>query len=328
MTKDIWVFVEQVDGVARKVSLELLSAAAGFAQKTGGAVGAVLLGKELDAAVSSLTPYADRVYAIDDERFAVYTSDGYTLALTRLAEEYKPAVMLAGSTSMGRDLFPRVAMRLETGLASDCTDLDIEGEGKLVATRPIYGGKVFCQVAIPNSYPQMATVRPNTFGVETPNKTGELIKGDASFQETEIRQKVEGVEKVAQAMADVTEAEIVVGVGRGIKDPGNFKIVEAFADVLGATVGVTRAVVDNGWWDVNDQIGKSGKNISARLYFAFGLSGAIHHVLGIQTCKTVVAVNSDPNALIFSYADYGLVGDMMQVIPLLKDEIAKVKAEV
>jgi electron transfer flavoprotein alpha subunit len=174
----------------------------------------------------------------------------------------------------------------------------------------------------------MATVRPNTFPIEEINKSAELVRADAALQQIEIRQAVEGVEKAAQEKVDITEAEVVIGVGRGIKDPANFKAVQELADALGATVGVTRAVVDNGWWDVNDQIGKSGKNISAKLYFAFGLSGAVHHVLGIQTCKTVVAVNNDPNALIFNYADYGMVGDMMELIPVLKEEIIKVKAEV
>lgn len=328
MPEETWVFVEHVDGVIRKVSLELLCAACGFAQKTGGTVGAVVFGKGIDSTVENIKPYADRVYAIDDERLATYTSDGYALALTTLAREHTPAILLAGSTSMGKDLFPRVAVRLETGLASDCTDLEIGEDGRLLATRPVYGGKVFCQVSIPDSSPQMATVRPNTFPLEEMDKAAEVIRTDIALQETEVRQKVEGVEKTAQEKADVTEAEVVIGVGRGIKDPGNFKIVQELADVLGATIGVTRAVVDNGWWDVNDQIGKSGKNISARLYFALGLSGAIHHVLGIQTSKTVVAVNSDANALIFNYADYALVGDMMQVIPVLKEEIAKVKGEV
>ncbi len=328
MAKGIWVFVEKADGIVRKVSLELLCAASEFAQKTGDSVGAVLFGKAVDTAVENVKPYADRVYVMDDEKLATYTSDGYTLALTALAREHAPAILLAGSTSMGRDLFPRVAMRLETGLASDCTHLEIGKDGRLLATRPIYGGKVFAQVSIPDASPQMATVRPNTFPVEEMNKSAEVIRIDSPIQEAEIRQTVEGVERAAQEKVDVTEAEVVVGIGRGVKDPGNFKIVQELADVLGATVGVTRSVVDNGWWDVNDQIGKSGKNISAKLYFAFGVSGAVHHVLGIQTCKTVVAVNTDPNALIFDYADYGLVGDMMQVIPALKEEIAKAKSEV
>ncbi len=327
MSEEIWVFVEQVDGATRRVSFELLSAACKFAQERGGTVGAVVVGKGIDQAAESVKTYADRIYAIDDDKLAHYTADGYASALTTIVKTNGPAILLAGATSMGRDLFPRVAMRLETGLASDCTNLEIGENGKLVATRPIYGGKVFCQLSIPDSSPQMATVRPNTFPVEDVNKAGEVIRADVSVQETDIRLKFEGTEKATQEKADVTEADVVVGVGRGLKDPGNFKIVQEFADVLGATIGVTRSVVDNGWWDVNDQIGKSGKNISAKLYFAFGVSGAVHHVLGIQTCRTVVAVNNDPNALIFNYADYGLVGDMMQVIPILKEEIGKVKAE-
>jgi electron transfer flavoprotein alpha subunit len=328
MAGEIWVFVEHVDGIIRKVSLELLCAASGFAQKTGSAVGAVVFGKGIDATLENTKPYADRIYAMDDDRLAAYTSDGYTVALSALAREYTPAVLVAGSTAMGKDLFPRVAVRLETGLASDCTDLEIGADGRLVARRPIYGGKVFCQVSIPDTTPQMATVRPNIFPVQEMNQSAEVIRIDSPLQTGDIRLKIEGVEKAAREKVDVTEAEVVIGVGRGIRDPGNFNEVQDLAEVLGATVGVTRAVVDNGWGDVNDQIGKSGKNISARLYFAFGVSGAIHHVLGIQTCKTVVAVNSDPNALIFNYADYGLVGDMMRVIPALKEEIGKVKGEI
>ena len=328
MTGDIWVFVEHLDGAIRKVSLELLCAASGFAQETGGSVGATLFGEKIGSAVETVKPYADRIYALDDGRLETYTSDEYASALATLVSEYTPSILLAGSTSMGKDLFPRVAMRLNTGLAADCTDLEIAPDGKLLATRAIYGGKVFSQVSIPDSFPQMATVRPNTFPVEDGHKSAEVIQIDTPLQETEIRLKVEGREKAPQEKVDITEAEVVIGVGRGIKDPGNFETVKDLADVLSATIGVTRSVVDNGWWDVNDQIGKSGKNISAKLYFAFGVSGAVHHVLGIQTCKTVVAVNSDPKALIFNYADYGLVGDMMQVIPVLKEELAKAKAEV
>jgi electron transfer flavoprotein alpha subunit len=174
----------------------------------------------------------------------------------------------------------------------------------------------------------MATVRPNTFPVEAGGRTAEVIGTEGPLEGVVIRQKIEGIEKATQEKVDITEAEVVIGVGRGIRDPKNFAPVQELADALGATVGVTRSVVDNDWWDVNDQIGKSGKNISAKLYFAFGVSGAVHHVLGIQTCKTVVAVNTDPNALIFNYADYGLVGDMMQVIPVLKEEIEKIKGEI
>jgi electron transfer flavoprotein alpha subunit len=324
MTEEIWVFVEPLDGTVRKVSLELLCAASGFAKKSEAAVGAVVFGNGIDPVVQAVKPYADRVYVLEDRELSSYTSDGYTLALTDLVRAHTPAILLAGSTSMGKDLFPRVAMRLETGLASDCTHLEVQEDGRLIATRPIYGGKVFCQVSIPTD-PQMATVRPNTFPVEKIDKLAEPVVVDASLHGSEIRQRVEGVERAAREKVDVSEAEVVIGVGRGIKDPENLRIVEELAEVLGATVGVTRAVVDNGWWDVNGQIGKSGKNISARLYFALGLSGAVHHVLGIQTCKTAVAVNSDPNALIFNYADYGLVGDLMTVIPVLKDEIAKLK---
>ena len=324
MPNEIWVLAEQVDGRVKKITFELLTAGAGFSKKTNQAVGTVLLGNGLQEAVKSLTPYADKIYLIDDSALASYTSDAYLINMAPFIKEHQPSVLLGGATSTGKDLFPRLAMHLQTGYAPDCTGLTMEENGKLVAKRPLYGGKVFAEMAFSEAKPQMATVRNNTFLVnENLGKSAQVISISSHTDPSSLKKKVVGLEKAAGTKLDITEAEIVVAGGRGIKAPENFKIIEELADVLNASVGATRATVDEGWRDQKDQIGKSGKNISAKLYMAFGISGAIHHVLGIGTCKTVVAVDTDPNALIFNYADYGIVGDLFQIVPALTEELKK-----
>jgi len=327
MSNEIWVFAEQREGKVRKVSFELLSAGAEFAKKTNQAVGVVLLGNGLQEAVKSLTPFADKIYLMDDPVFASYTSDAYLINMAPLIKEHQPSVLLGGATSTGKDLFSRLSMHLQTGYAPDCTDLKMEESGKLIPKRPLYGGKVFAEMAFSEARPQMATIRNNTFLInENLKKSAQVISISSKTDPAGLKKKVVGLEKAAGTKLDITEAEIVVAAGRGIKAPENFKIMEELADALNASVGTTRATVDEGWRDLKDQIGKSGKNISAKLYMAFGISGAIHHVLGIGTCKTVVAVDNDPNALIFNYADYGIVGDLFQIIPALTEELKKVLA--
>ena len=324
MPNEIWVFAEQQDGKVRKVTFELLSAGLDFSKKTGQSVAAVLLGKGLEETVKTLTPFADNVYLLDHPALYPYTSDAYLMAIAPLVREYQPSILLGGATSTGKDLFPRLAMALQTGYAPDCTGLTLGEDRSLIAIRPLYGGKVFSEVAFLNARPQMATVRSNTFVVAgNPGKSGQIIPVTPRVDPSSLKKKVLGVDKAASAKLDITEAEIVVAAGRAIKGAEHFRIIEELADVLNASVGTTRAVVDEGWRDVKDQIGKSGKNISAKLYMAFGISGAIHHVLGIGTCKTVVAVDTDPNALIFNYADYGIVGDLFQIVPALTEEIKK-----
>ena len=312
MRGEIWVFAEQQEGKVKKIALELLSAGALFAEKTGQPLAALLLGSELKGAAESLMPFADKLYIWDDPELAVYSSDTYLPAIAAFVRERGPSVLLGGATSTGKDLFPRLAAHLRTGYAPDCTALTIEDDGNLVATRPLFGGKVFSEVTFSDDRPQMALVRSNTFFVDpNPKKSARPKK------------KVLAREKASEERVDISEAEIVVAAGRGIKAPENFRIVEELAAVLKASVGTTRATVDEGWRELKDQIGKSGKNISAKLYMAFGISGAIHHVLGIGTCRTVVAVDTDPNALIFNYADYGIVGDLFQIVPALTEELRK-----
>jgi len=324
MPNEIWVFAEHQDGRVRKTTFELLSAGAEFSKKTNQPVGAVLLGSGLQETVKSLAPFADKIYLMEDAVLTPYTSDAFVMGITQLVKEHQPSVLLGGATSTGKDLFPRLAMRLQTGYAPDCTGLAMEGDGHLVATRPLFGGKVFCKMTFSEARPQMATVRNNTFLVnENPGRSAEVISISPKIDRSSLKKKVLGLEKAAGAKLDITEADMVVAAGRGIKAADHFKMIEALADALNASVGTTRAVVDEGWRDQKDQIGKSGKNISAKLYMAFGISGAIHHVLGIGTCKTVVAVDTDPNALIFNYADYGIVGDLFQIVPALTEELKK-----
>jgi electron transfer flavoprotein alpha subunit len=322
MSNEIWVFVEQQEGKVRKVTFELLSAGAEFAKKTGSQLAAILLGSGLQETVKNLTPFADKIYLIDDPSLATYSSEAYSVKMSPLIKQHQPSVLLGGATSTGKDLFPRLSMHLRTGYAPDCTGLAVEESGKLIAIRPLYGGKVFAEMVFSEARPQMATVRNNTFLInQNLNKSAQVIPISSQTDPSAFKKKVLGLEKAAGTKLDITEAEIVVAAGRGIKAPENFKLLEELADALNASVGTTRAVVDEGWRDQKEQIGKSGKNISAKLYMAFGISGAIHHILGIGTCKTVVAVDTDPNALIFNYADYGIVGDLFQIIPALTEEL-------
>ncbi len=325
MSGEIWVLAEQQEGRVRKVTFELLSAGAEFSKKTGAPLAAILLGSGIQEAAKNLASFADKIYLMDDPSLASYTSDAYLVHLAPLMKEHQPAILLGGATSTGKDLFPRLAMHFQTGYAPDCTGLVVEDNGKLIARRPIFGGKAFAEMVFSEARPQMATVRNNTFPVnQHVNKSAQVIPISSKTDPSSLKKKVLGLEKAAGMRLDISEAEIVVAAGRGIKGPENFKILEDLAEVLNASVGTTRATVDEGWRDQKDQIGKSGKNISAKLYMAFGISGAIHHILGIGTCKTVVAVDTDPNALIFNYADYGIVGDLFQIVPALAEEFKRV----
>lgn len=328
MSGEIWVFAEQQEGKVKRVAFELLSAGALFAERTGQTVAALLLGNDLKEAVESVVPFADKLYVWEDPELSAYRSDTYLPAIATLVREKGPSALLGGATSTGRDLFPRLAAHLQTGYAADCTGLTVEEDGSLVATRPLFGGKVFSEVTFSGDRPQMALVRSNTFGVDpNPKRRAKIIPVPFVADSTGVKKKVLAREKAPDERVDISEAEIVVAAGRGIKAPENFKIIEELAAVLRASVGTTRATVDEGWREQKDQIGKSGKNISAKLYMAFGISGAIHHVLGIGTCKTIVAVDTDPNALIFNYADYGIVGDLFEIVPALTEELKKTLAE-
>lgn len=325
----IWIFVEQRDGAIRKVSREALSGGRKLASALGEEMAAVIFGHQIDHLAEELAKRTHKVYVIDDPFFHYYSADSYGVSLANMVRENDPSVLLGGSTFMGRDLFPWVAARLATGYAADCTDITIGDDKTLIAKRPMYGGKVLADVVFPQCRPQMATLRPNVFPLTSleGEANGEITRIKPKIDSTAIRTKLEKTEKMATGKVDLTEADIVVAAGRGIKGPENFHIIEELADVINATVGTTRAVVDNQWRDHDDQIGKSGKIISPKLYMAFGISGAIHHTMGIDTSKVIVAVDKNPNALIFTYADYGIVGDLFQIIPALAAEFKKALSE-
>jgi electron transfer flavoprotein alpha subunit len=329
MAKGIWAFAEVKEGNIRKIGFELLSQGRKMAEKLGEELVAVLLGSGVEGLTGRLAEYADKVYWADDPALAQYTTDAYATVLTNLLKEHQPSIFLCGATIMGKDLSPRVATRLQTGLATDCTALSIGDNGLLVAKRPVYAGKAYIEVVCPTSRPQMASVRPNVLEMLPPSgaKKGEVIKVAAKIEAASLRTAVVEVVKAAGAKVDLTEANIIVSGGRGMKGPENFKVLEELAAVLNATVGASRAAVDSGWREHGDQVGQTGKVVTPNLYIACGISGAIQHLAGMGSSKVIVAINKDPDAPIFQKADYGIVEDLFKVVPVLTEEFKKLLSE-
>lgn len=324
MAKGIWIVVDQREGAIKKVSYELLSEGRKIADQLGEELAAVLLGSGVADQAASLGEYgADKVYVVDNSALANYTTDGYTNALSTLAGKYEPAAILLGCTVNGRDLAAQVAQRLNTGLMSDCIGMELV-DGQLVFTRPVYAGKALVKACCPDARPAMATIRPNTFNIEPVAKSAEVITED--IDPGNIRQVVKEVIKQESTRPELTEANVIVSGGRGMKAPENFNTLEELADVLGAAVGASRAAVDAGWVGHSFQVGQTGKTVSPTLYIACGISGAIQHLAGMSSSKCIVAVNKDPEANIFKVADYGIVGDLFEAVPVLKEELAKILA--
>jgi electron transfer flavoprotein alpha subunit len=312
----ILIFVETKGGEVRKASLELLSEGRKLAAAGRYAVEAVVMGPIGPEVREKLLRCTDRLVGLADPVLETYTAEGYSLALAAYARETSPVMVLAGATRIGRDFMPRVAVLLGAGIASDVTGANWLDE-RPTFVRPMYGGKVLTQVSFA-AWPAVVTTRPNTFGVEPPaEKQGEFVEKQVGVAPEQVRTRVLRVEEAAKDKADLTEADIIVAGGRGLKAAENFRLLEELADVLGATVGATRSVVDAKWRGQEDQVGKSGKTVSPKLYIAAGISGAIHHIMGMDTSKVILAVNKDPNAIIFKYADYGIVGDLFEVVPAL-----------
>lgn len=329
MAENVLVFAEQREGKFRKVALEAVSEGKRLADKLGGELNAVVIGSGVEGIAASLGAYgAAKVYVVDDPALENYTSDGFAKALCRVIKDTEPSVLLMGCTSTGRDLGPKVAARMATGLAADCTALEVK-DGKLVATRPMYAGKVLAEVACPDTTPQIASVRPNVFSVAEPDESlsAEVVKVDAEMSTDELRTRVKEVLRAAGATIDLTEAQIIVSGGRGMGGADKFKILEELAEVLGGAVGASRSAVDAGWRDHQFQVGQTGKTVSPVLYIACGISGAIQHLAGMKTSKVIVAVNKDPEAPIFNFADYGIVADLFDVVPILTEEAKKLLAE-
>ena len=324
----IAVYLETRDGKIKKSSLEALSEAVRRAGELGVPAAAVLVGGEVGGLAEGASAQgAAKVYVIEDPGLGAYSSQGYAAALAGFAAEARPQALFFAATAMGRDLAPRVAARLGVGLASDCVKVSVK-DGKLEFVRPIYAGKAFLTLSLESS-PALATLRPNIFPLgDKASGAGEVVKLAAAVPEAAANGKVVEVVKEESGEIDVTEAEIVVSGGRGLKGPEAFGLLRSLAAVFPrAAVGASRSAVDSGWIGHQHQVGQTGKTVSPNLYVAVGISGAIQHLAGMSSSKVIVAVNKDPEAPIFKAADYGVVGDLFEVVPKLTEEFKKALAE-
>lgn len=327
--RGVWVFAEQRDGVLQKVSLELLGKGREIADKVGEKLVAVLLGYETDKMTKTLVEHgADEVIAVDSLLLKNYTTDGYTKVICDLANERKPEIIFIGATNIGRDLGPRVAARLKTGLTADCTSLDIdEATGNLLMTRPAFGGNLMATIECPNHRPQMSTVRPGVFNIPCPDERneGKVDKVAANIKEADIKTKVVEIVKSLKDKVDITEADIIVSGGRGIGSGDGFMHLKELAEVLGGVVGASRAAVDSGWIDRDHQVGQTGKTVRPKVYIACGISGSIQHLAGMQDSDLIIAINKDDSAPIMKVADMAIVGDVSKVLPEMINEFRAMK---
>lgn len=325
--KNMWVVVEvDQNGHARNVGLELLTPARQMAKEISEDTVAVIIGGKVDPAVEEVKKYgANKIITVSGQVYEEYNTEVYANALSELITSHKPNAVLIGATNQGRDLGPRVAARLKCGLTADCTQLEINPEDKMVTwTRPAFGGNLMANIISPETRPQMGTVRPGVFHKEEtePAENIEVEDVKIDFPEDKIRTRViEHIVSEADGRVDLEGAEIIVSGGRGLGEAKNFKLVEDLAKVLGATVGASRAVVDAGWITYNHQVGQSGKTVGPQVYIAIGISGAIQHLAGMSSSQTIIAINSDKDAPIFSVADYGIVGDLLEVVPKITEAI-------
>ena len=362
----VWVFCEQRQGTMMPTSFELISEGRKLADELGTKLYGILLGHNIEGIAKELGGYgADGVYVCDHPLLENYTTDGYTKVICDVIEEYKPEMMLIGATNIGRDLGPRCAARLHTGLCADCTHLDVDmgiykdflreastlapekidalntamvlGEKHDVSrdlkmTRPAFGGHLMASIICPRFRPAMATVRPGVMKKapfdQAKADACELIKPNFSLTEADMQTQVIEVVKAAKKLVDLIGADVVVSVGRGIsKDvEGGIKLAEELAEVLGGVVGGSRATIDSGWLSADHQVGQTGKTVHPKIYVALGISGAIQHKAGMQDSECIIAVNKNENAPIFEIADYGICGDLFKVTPMLIEAIKAAKA--
>ncbi|WP_408956620.1 FAD-binding protein [Natroniella sp. ANB-PHB2] len=340
----VWVLAEQRANELLDVSLELVSEGRKLADDLDVSLSAVLLGSDVKDEAKELIAYgADHVYIVEDEELKDYRTNAYTHVIEELIEEYKPEIVLLGATHNGRDLGPRISSRVNTGLTADCTQLAIDDEkGILLQTRPAFGGNLMATIICPDHRPQMSTVRPGVMVKEEPDydRAGEVTVLEADLgdeidtevknkivnigshlHDADILTKIKEIVKEAKASVDLESAEIIVAGGRGVGEPEGFEVVEGLAEELGAEVGASRAVVDEGWIGKEHQVGQTGKTVGPKVYIACGISGAIQHRAGMQGSDYVIAINTDAEAPIFDVCDYGIVGDLHEILPLLADAI-------
>ena len=325
MAQGVMTIAEQRDGEIRKISYELISEGRRLADVVGQGATAVLLGSNIKDKAATLGHYgADTVLVADDPRLADYTTDAYVAVLETVVKANDPAILLVGASVQGKDLAARLAARLHVGMAQDCTGF-VLADGKVVATRPIYAGKAYAKVTFSESWPQMATARPNVLSLNEPDtsKAAEIRDIDLSLDDDALKTRVVDILRDESGKVDLTEADKIVSGGRGMKAPENYTILEELADLIGASVGASRSAVDAGWRPHSDQVGQTGKVVSPNLYIACGISGAIQHLAGMGTSKFIVAINKDPDAPIFQRADYGVVDDLFKVVPALTAELKK-----
>lgn len=327
--KGVWVFAEQQRGMIAPVVYELLGKGRDLADQMGEELTAVLLGSELNGLSSQLISYgADQVIEVDDPSLAHYRDEFYAKALAELSEKYKPSIILAGATVTGRSFIPRVAVQLGTGLTADCTGLDIDPEtGNLMQTRPAFGGNIMATILTANHRPQMATVRHKVMDPLLPDekRNGIVIQEQINFDLDEENTVFLGFEKEDSKLVNITEANIIVAGGRGIKDARNFEMIEALAESLEGAVGASRAAVDAEWIAYSHQVGQTGKTVKPNIYIAIGISGAIQHLAGMSSADYIIAINKDPDAPIFKVADLGIVGDLFEVLPQVTKRIKEIR---
>jgi electron transfer flavoprotein alpha subunit len=319
--KGIWVFIEQKNGRVQSVSYELLGKAQELAKKLNCQVSGVLIGNKLEDQLDELTFCgADNIYLVSSPELANFQDEPYTNILVELVKKYKPEILLCGATNIGRSLISRVAINIKAGLTADCTGLDIDPDKKiLLQTRPAFGGNIMATIISPNYRPQMATVRHKVFTPMSPDKKrkGKIIKESFDASLYVSRTKLIDIIEEIESTVNLSEADIIVSGGRGMRGPENFKLLKDFAQVLGAAVGSSRAAVDAGWMPYSHQVGQTGRTVAPKIYFACGISGQIQHLVGMQSSKIIVAINKDPEAPIFKVATYGIVGDLFQIVPEL-----------
>ncbi len=319
--RGVWVFAEQRRGRLAGVAAELLGKGRELAEARGAELTAVLFGRSLEGMAAELVALgADRVLAADHPVLELFHDDAYAGVLTSLAREHRPEIILCGATVQGRSFFPRVAARLGTGLTADCTELGIEEKtGDLLQTRPAYGGNIMATIACPRHRPQMSTVRPRVFkaAAADPGRQGEIVIRTDWGEEVHTRTRVVEVLEEAVQTVNIAEAEVIVSGGRGMGSAENFGLLEELARALGGTVGASRAAVDSGWVPYARQVGQTGKTVCPKIYVACGISGQVQHLVGMQSSDVIIAINRDPEAPIFKLATVGVVGDALEIVPLL-----------
>lgn len=326
MSNHVLVLVEHKDGKVKKTSFELLSEGRVLAQSLGGELHALLIGEQPAGLVDSIQEYGvATAHIAANASLKTYSAQPYAHLVAKVAKEGMGAV-LATASAFGRDLLPRVAAKLSAGIASDCTAIEIE-QGKVVATRPIYSGKASVKVRFENSPIALISCRPNVFETQKQPSKAPAIVSVATDDLPSAQATIREIVAAKSDKADLTEASIVVSAGRSIKSAENFAMIQSLADILGAAVGASRAAVDAGYAPHSMQVGQTGKTVNPKLYIACGISGAIQHLAGMQSSKVIVAINTDPQAPIFQNCDYGIVGDMFEVVPKMTQELKKLLAE-